>query len=224
MNHDPVARSTSGTRRRIPVVLGGLLGALLGAVGILTGLCGAAAATALPTVTSLSGHSGPYWGGTQLVVEGSGFTGASRVTFGTADGYAVHVVSPTRLIVGVPWHDQYSTVHVRVLTPAGFSPRTDADRYTFVRPTPDDPIMGGLTAHQEQRISAQVRAAHRNARVARGSRWSPALAATAVSRARSWLGLPTRGPAAPDAARRSGSARTTAATSTATSAGSTAPA
>lgn len=143
-----------------------------------------------PTVSGLSVHRGPYWGATVVTVRGSNFAGATKVLFGKKAGYALHVLSSAKLTVIDPEH-AYGTVHVRVVTPSGASMRSAADRFTFTHPTMDTPIMGGLTAHQEQRISARVRAAHRGVYVAPWSRrWTPALGATAVRRARSWLGLP----------------------------------
>jgi cell wall-associated NlpC family hydrolase len=150
-----------------------------------------AAASVRPTVAALSRHRGPYWGATLVAVRGSNLGDAQKVMFGSETGYALRVVSPTKLLVIDPEHD-YGTVHVRVLTSTGtWSSRTPADRFTFTRPTMNTPIMGGLTARQEQRISARVRAAHRGVRIARWRRrWTPAMGATAVRRARSWLGLP----------------------------------
>ena len=150
----------------------------------------AASADAAPTVSSLSVHSGPYWGATRVIVRGAGLDGAQRVLFGSHQAWGLRVLSSTALEVYAPEHG-YGTVHVRVVTSAATSPRADADRFTFTRPTLDTPIMGGLTARQEQRISAHVRAAHRAPRIAyRSTRWTAAMGRTAARRARSWLGLP----------------------------------
>ena len=56
----------------------------------------------------------------------------------------------------------------------------------------DTPIYGGLTARQEVRISAQVRAAHRDVPSAPPAPGTgrPAMGRTAVRRAQSWLGVP----------------------------------
>ncbi len=55
----------------------------------------------------------------------------------------------------------------------------------------DAPIQGGLTAHQEQALSARLLAAHQDATTAPRRRyWTPAMGRTAAARAQSWLGMP----------------------------------
>ncbi|WP_460606633.1 IPT/TIG domain-containing protein [Jatrophihabitans fulvus] len=148
------------------------------------------AAPALPTITSLSSHSGVWWGGLQITVRGTNFTGVQKVTFAQSSGWDVTVVSPTLLTVRTPDHANGLT-HVRVTTAAGQSRRSDATKYTFTSPTMDTPIYGGLTARQEQRISWQVRQKHRPARIApKAKAWTRAMGLTAIHRAQSWLGLP----------------------------------
>lgn len=153
-------------------------------------LAGPARASTRPAVTGLSRHQGPYWGATLVTVRGTNFSDVRKVMFGRKAGYAVHVLSPTKLTVLDPEH-KYGTVHVRVVASTGWSSKHAVDRFTFTRPTMNTPIMGGLTARQEQRISARIRAAHRGVRIARWSRhWTPAMGRTAMRRARSWLKLP----------------------------------
>ncbi|WP_375478621.1 IPT/TIG domain-containing protein [uncultured Jatrophihabitans sp.] len=149
-----------------------------------------AGAATRPVVTGLSVHHGAYWGGSLITVRGRGFTGATKVRFGGATGYGLHVISDRRLTVRDPWHG-YAKIHVRVVTRAGASAATRANVFTFARPTMNTPIQGGLTARQEQHISAKVRAKHRNAATAHHARrWTAAMGATALRRARSWLGVP----------------------------------
>jgi cell wall-associated NlpC family hydrolase len=186
LRHERPARGDR-TKTRLLVGLGCALAAVAASCVIVA--APAVAATG-PHVTGLSRHRGPYWGASLVIVRGSNFEGARKVMFGATKGYALQVVSATKLIVIDPGHD-YGTVHVRVVTSAGTSRRTAMDRFTFTRPTMTTPIMGGLTARQEQRISARVRAAHRGVHIARRSRrWTAAMGATAVRRSRSWLGLP----------------------------------
>ena len=150
----------------------------------------AASASAGPVITGLSTHHGAYWGGFELTIRGSGLTPVRDVRFGTAWAPVARVNSPSSITVWVPWHD-YATVHVRVSTDAGTSHRRRADRFRFARPTMASPIMGGWTARQEQHVSAQVRAKHRNVPTASGRHgWTPAVGLTALRRAESWLGLP----------------------------------
>lgn len=168
----------------------GIAGAVVVAAASCLVLAGPARASVRPVITSLSRHHGPYWGATLVTIRGSNFTDVQKVMFGNKAGYAVNVVSPSKLTVLDPEH-KYGIVHVRVVTSAGSSTRGVRDRFTFTHPTMDSPIMGGLTAHQEQRISARIRAQHRGVYIAPWSRhWTPAMGRTAAARARSWLGLP----------------------------------
>lgn len=191
MRHRPLL-TTSPLRSFI-----GLLGTLatLGAVCAVV-VAGPALATTTPTstststVTALSRDRGPYWGATQVTVRGTNFDGVQKVLFGHQTAYALRVVSSTKLTVLDPYHG-YGTVHVRVVTATGTSVRHAADRFTFTRPTMNTPIMGGLTARQEQRISARMQATHHGVHTARRSKhWTAAMGLTAMRRARSWLGLP----------------------------------
>lgn len=151
---------------------------------------GPATAGIPPVVTGLSSHSYSYWGGTTLSVHGTGFTHVQKVYFGGVEADDVHVTSATTQTVLEPEH-HYGMIHVRVRTSTGLSAPDWASRFTFTHPTMDSPIQGGLTAHQEQRVSSRVRAAHKNVSgAARSSRWTAAMGTSAVSRARSWLGLP----------------------------------
>jgi cell wall-associated NlpC family hydrolase len=172
----------------------GLVAGVAGATAaVLVGCLAVAApaqATTRPTVTSLSRSAGPYWGATLITVRGTNFENATKVLFEKRAGYDLHVISATKLTVITPSH-RYATVHVHVVTPSGVSFGNPANRFRFTHPTMTTPIMGGLTARQEQRISARVRAAHRSVYAApRRDHWTAAMGRTAVRRARSWLGLP----------------------------------
>jgi pSer/pThr/pTyr-binding forkhead associated (FHA) protein len=86
-----------------------------------------------PAVTSISPTSGLVGGGTAVTVTGSGFTGATQVSFGTA---GVNVTPPvpeggTQVSVTSPAGSQ-GTVDVTVTTPAGVSPVVQpADQFTY---------------------------------------------------------------------------------------------
>ena len=87
-----------------------------------------------PAVTGLNPASGLEFGGTAVTVTGSGFTGATQVSFGTA---VVKVTSPVpegglQLTVNSP-PGSLGTVDVTVTTPAGVSPAVDADKFTYTR-------------------------------------------------------------------------------------------
>lgn len=189
--HDPTGGRRTQQRR---VGTGRSLIILLCALGVVGSGCVVAAAPALagsgPVVTGLSRHQGPYWGATQVIVYGRNFVDVQKVRFGYKAAYAVHVFSSTKLSVLDPEH-AYDVIHVRVVTSSGTSAPTAQNYFRFTHPTMDTPIMGGLTARQEQRISARVRAAHRGVYIApRRNHWTAAMGFTAAHRARSWLGLP----------------------------------
>ena len=101
-----------------------------------TATCGTSAG---PVVTSVSPTGGPAAGGTQITVNGSGFTGATAVVFAgsTALGNAgsggaaasFQVVSDTQITATSP--PGSGTVDVRVLTPGGESAAVAADQFTY---------------------------------------------------------------------------------------------
>jgi hypothetical protein len=83
----------------------------------------------LPTVTSVTPDSGPLSGGTPVTITGSGFTGATRVQFGFSSPPFV-VVSDTEITTMSPMAPA-GTVDVQVVTPAGTSAPTMADKFTY---------------------------------------------------------------------------------------------
>ncbi|WP_022899088.1 IPT/TIG domain-containing protein [Humibacter albus] len=84
---------------------------------------------AAPTIQSLTPSEGPVAGGTTVTITGTGFTGATAVTFGgeTATGFSVD--SPTQITVVTPAHDA-GTVDVIVLSPYGDA--TAPQAYTYI--------------------------------------------------------------------------------------------
>jgi len=77
------------------------------------GLLGAA-----PTFSHISPTSGPAAGGTVVTLTGSGFTGATSVSFGGVPGTSVTVVSAGQITAVTPAHAA-GVVDVTVSTPAG---------------------------------------------------------------------------------------------------------
>ena len=77
-----------------------------------------AAGSTPPTVTSVSPANGGTRGGTLVVLEGTGFLGASAVTFGDEEATNVVVLSETQLRCLTPAHRQ-GAVSVVVTTPDG---------------------------------------------------------------------------------------------------------
>jgi hypothetical protein len=88
------------------------------------------AAAAAPTVTGVSPTSGSAAGGDPVTVTGSGFTGTTGVSFGTATASNLLVASDTQLTVTSP-QAAVGTVDVTVTTPAGTSAATSADQFTY---------------------------------------------------------------------------------------------
>jgi hypothetical protein len=85
---------------------------------------------ARPVVSGLDPASGPASGGVWVTISGSGFSGATAVSFGTAPATAFAVVSPTELRAEAPAHAP-GRVEVRVTTPAGTSAPVPGDLFTY---------------------------------------------------------------------------------------------
>lgn len=83
---------------------------------------------AAPTVTSLTPATGPYAGGTPILLVGTNLTGATAVTFGTHEATVYTVVSATQIVVDAPAHAA-GAVAVEVTTPDGTS--ANAVQYTY---------------------------------------------------------------------------------------------
>jgi hypothetical protein len=108
--------------------------------------------TVLPVVTSISPTGGPVGGGNTVTVNGTGFTGATLVTFGGSAGTSVSVVNDTQLTVIAPPH-LAGSVDVLVTTLSGTSANTAADNYLYGAAAPtitsvapsSGPLSGGNT-------------------------------------------------------------------------------
>ncbi len=75
-----------------------------------------------PTVSSVSPDSGPMAGGGSVTIDGSGFTGATAVEFGSVQTSDISVVSSSELVVHqVPASSAADGVVVKVVTPSGTS-------------------------------------------------------------------------------------------------------
>ncbi len=95
-----------------------------------------------PTVTGVSPNNGPEAGGNTVTVNGSNFTGASAVQFGSVAGSGITNVTSGSLQVTVPAGT--GTVDVTVTTPNGTSPvNSPADEYTYNAPA--QPTVTGLS-------------------------------------------------------------------------------
>jgi hypothetical protein len=86
--------------------------------------------TAGPVITSVTPVSGPTTGGTVVVITGSGFTGATSVTFGGVAGTNLTVNSGSQITVTSPAHTAGS-VNIVVTTPLGTSVDSEADNFLY---------------------------------------------------------------------------------------------
>ncbi len=83
-----------------------------------------------PTVTAISPVAGPLTGSTSVTITGTGFTGATGVSFGSSAAISYVVNSPTSIGAVSP-AEGAGTVDVRVTTPIGTSGTSAADQFTY---------------------------------------------------------------------------------------------
>jgi hypothetical protein len=86
-----------------------------------------------PTVTKVEPNHGSPSGGTTVTITGTGFTGTTAVMFGTSNAAKFTVNSATSITAVSPKAMGALTVDVTVTTPAGTSPTSPADRFTYVK-------------------------------------------------------------------------------------------
>jgi hypothetical protein len=95
-------------------------------------------AAVAPTVTAVAPTSGPASGGNQVVITGTGFTGATKVEFGDlGDATDYTVVSATRIVATAPAVSGVLTGGAKVIkvTNAGAEVNATGAQYTYVAPT-----------------------------------------------------------------------------------------
>jgi streptogramin lyase len=88
----------------------------------------------LPAVTGVSPNSGPSAGGTEVTLTGVGFTGATKVAFGTV-AVPFTFVSDTEITAVAPAQPPGSR-NLYVTTPAGTSGPAHADLFDYLGPKP----------------------------------------------------------------------------------------
>jgi hypothetical protein len=86
-----------------------------------------------PAVTAISPHSGALGGGTTVTITGTDFDGATAVSFGGTRATSFTVNSDTSITAKAPPH-AVGPVDVTVTNPAGTSPTSGADRYSYIYP------------------------------------------------------------------------------------------
>ncbi|MFC8447915.1 IPT/TIG domain-containing protein [Kitasatospora sp. NPDC057223] len=82
-------------------------------------------------VTAITPGHGPAAGGGTVTITGTGLAGAGAVNFGGTPATDVTVVNDLEVTATVPAHAA-GTVDVTVTTPAGTSPASAADQYTYI--------------------------------------------------------------------------------------------
>jgi hypothetical protein len=87
-------------------------------------------AASLPTVSAITPTSGSTAGGTVVTVTGTGFTGASAVSFGTTPASGFTVLSDTTLLAIAP-PQAAGTVDLTATTPSGQSSTSSSDQFTY---------------------------------------------------------------------------------------------
>jgi hypothetical protein len=83
-----------------------------------------------PTVTGLAPSSGPTGGGTSVTITGTGFTGATQVSFGSIPATSFTVNSATSISAVAPAQTA-GVVDVTVTTAGGTSATGSADQFTY---------------------------------------------------------------------------------------------
>ncbi len=85
----------------------------------------------VPAISSLSATQGYSGGGNTIVITGTGFTGATAISFGTASATSFTVLSDTTITVSTPAHSA-APVDIQVTGPGGASSITPNDKFTYV--------------------------------------------------------------------------------------------
>jgi len=84
-----------------------------------------------PVISAITPNVGKPGGGDVVTITGSGFTGATTVSFGSTPGTALTVNSNTSITVTSPAGTATSVVDITVTGPGGTSAITTADKFTY---------------------------------------------------------------------------------------------
>jgi IPT/TIG domain len=90
--------------------------------------------SAPPTVTKIAPKTGASSGGTSVTITGTGFAGATAVSFGATAAASFKVNSPTSITAVSPGHPP-GTVDVTVASTGGSSPAVSGDRFKYGSPS-----------------------------------------------------------------------------------------
>jgi Putative Ig domain/IPT/TIG domain len=116
----------------------GLTGVLILSLGLGVSEASTAGATGSISVSGLSVSHGPASGGTSMTIEGSGFTGATAVSFGSGPAASFSVTDDNDIAAVAP-QSEAGTVDVTVSGPDGTSLSTPADQFTATAVPPTAP-------------------------------------------------------------------------------------
>ncbi|MHB8984629.1 MAG: virginiamycin B lyase family protein [Eubacteriales bacterium] len=106
----------------------------------------------VPAVTAVSPANGPVSGGTTVTITGSGFTGATAVSFGGVAAGSFTVNSATSITAISPAHEA-GTVDVTVNTPGGTSTTGSAGQFTYTPPITTGTISGTVKDSNNNLVS-----------------------------------------------------------------------
>jgi hypothetical protein len=116
-----------------------------------------------PAVTGVSPSSGPLAGGPTVTINGTGFTGATAVDFGSAAASSFTVNGDTSITATAPAAASAGAVDVTVTTPAGTSVASPADQYSYIysftgfaAPVANPPVVNMVHAGQSIPIQFQL--------------------------------------------------------------------
>jgi hypothetical protein len=90
----------------------------------------------VPAVAGVSPNSGSPSGGTNVTISGTGFSGATSVTFNGTPATNVVVMNDSTITATSPSASKVGTSDIVVTTPGGISATSIADQFTYIYPTP----------------------------------------------------------------------------------------
>lgn len=85
-----------------------------------------------PAITCVCALSGPVGGGVRVRINGEGFLGTSRVSFGAVPATQFTLYSDNEIVATVPAAQVAGTVDVTVTNPSGTSTTSSLDQFTYV--------------------------------------------------------------------------------------------
>ncbi len=112
-------------------------------------------AAAAPSVTGVSPDTGTTVAGNTVVITGSGFTGATAVSFGSVAAQYFEVNSDDSITAYAP-PEAAGTINIQVTTPSGTSTTSSADEYTFTNVTAPAPAITSVSPNSGSTAGGQT--------------------------------------------------------------------